>query len=139
MNTSSIERLKGVNPILIDILISAHKTSPHRFEIPRDGGVRTTERQQELYSYGRTDLSKKKVTNVDGVIKLSKHQIDKITGYGEAVDIFILLPNGKASWDKKLLTVTARHIQKVAKEEFNINLTWGGDFKSFVDMPHLQL
>jgi peptidoglycan L-alanyl-D-glutamate endopeptidase CwlK len=133
MNTSSLERLKGVNPILIDILISAHKTSPHRFEIPRDGGVRTTARQQELYSYGRTDLSKKKVTNTDGVIKKSVHQS------GNAFDIFILLPNGKASWDKKLLTVTARHIQKVAKEEFNINLTWGGDWTKFVDMPHFQL
>jgi peptidoglycan L-alanyl-D-glutamate endopeptidase CwlK len=139
MNTSSIERLKGVNPILIDILISAHKTSPHRFEIPRDGGVRTTERQQELYSYGRTDLSKKKVTNTDGVNKLSKHQIDKETGYGQAFDIFILLPNGKASWDKKLLTVTAQHILKVAKDEFNINLTWGGSWKNFPDLPHFQL
>lgn len=133
MNTSSLERLKGVNSILIDILISAHKTSPHRFEIPRDGGVRTTERQQELYSYGRTDKSKKIVTQADGIKKKSIHQS------GNAFDIFILLPDGKTSWDKKLLTVTARHIQKVAKEEFNIDLTWGGDWTKFKDMPHFQL
>jgi len=133
LSTTSLDRLKGVNPILIDIIISAHKTSPHNFQIPRDGGVRTTARQQELFSYGRTDLSKKKVTNVDGVVKKSIHQS------GNAFDIFILLPNGKASWDKKLLTETARHIQKVAKDEFNIELEYGGDWKTFKDYPHLQL
>jgi peptidoglycan LD-endopeptidase CwlK len=133
MNATSIERLKGVNPILVEILTEAHKTSPHRFEIPRDGGLRTTERQQELYSYGRTDKSRKIVTYTDGVVKKSIHQS------GNAFDIFILLPNGKASWDKKLLTETARHIQKVAKEKFNVNLTWGGDWVKFKDMPHFQL
>ena len=95
--------------------------------------ITTTERQQELYSYGRTDLSKKKVTNSDGVKNKSVHQS------GNAFDIFILLPDGKASWDKKLLTVTAQHILKVAKDEFNVDLTWCGNFKSFVDMPHFQL
>jgi peptidoglycan L-alanyl-D-glutamate endopeptidase CwlK len=73
------------------------------------------------------------VTNVDGVVKKSIHQS------GNAFDIFILLPNGKASWDKKLLTETARHIQKVAKDEFNIELEYGGDWKTFKDYPHLQL
>lgn len=138
MNTTSLERLKGVNPILIDILIEAQKDSPHRFEIPRDGGVRTMERQQELYSYGRTDKTKKIITYTDGVIKKSEHQV-KEDGYGHAFDIFILLPNGKASWDKVMLTETARHIQKVAKEKFNVTLIWGGDWKKFKDMPHFQL
>jgi peptidoglycan LD-endopeptidase CwlK len=133
MNTRSLERLKGVNPILIDILIEAQKDSPHRFEIPRDGGLRTTERQQELYSYGRTDKSRKIITYTDGVIKKSEHQ------KGTAFDIFILLPNRKASWDKKLLTEVARHIQKVAKEKFNVDLTWGGDWTKFKDLPHFQL
>ena len=133
MNTRSLERLKGVNPILIDILIESQYNSPHRFEIPRDGGLRTTERQQELYSYGRTDKSRKIVTYTDGVIKKSEHQ------KGTAFDIFILLPNRKASWDKKLLTEVARHIQKVAKEKFNVDLTWGGDWTKFKDLPHFQL
>jgi peptidoglycan LD-endopeptidase CwlK len=133
MNTRSLERLKGVNPILIDILIESQYNSPHRFEIPRDGGLRTTERQQELYSYGRTDKSRKIITYTDGVIKKSEHQ------KGTAFDIFILLPNRKASWDKKLLTEVARHIQKVAKEKFNVDLTWGGDWTKFKDLPHFQL
>jgi peptidoglycan LD-endopeptidase CwlK len=133
MNTRSLERLKGVNPILIDILIESQYNSPHRFEIPRDGGLRTTERQQELYSYGRTDKSRKIITYTDGVIKKSEHQ------KGTAFDIFILLPNGKASWDKLLLTEVARHIQKVAKEKFNVDLTWGGDWTKFKDLPHFQL
>ena len=127
------KKLKGVNPILIDILIESQYNSPHRFEIPRDGGLRTTERQQELYSYGRTDKSRKIITYTDGVIKKSEHQ------KGTAFDIFILLPNGKASWDKVMLTEVARHIQKVAKEKFNVTLEWGGSWKSFKDYPHFQL
>ncbi len=133
MNTTSLERLKGVNPILIDILIEAAKDSPHRFEIPRDGGLRTTERQKELYSYGRTDKTKKIITQVDGVIKKSEHQ------KGTAFDIFILLPGNKASWDKVMLTEVAKHILNVAKTKFNVTLEWGGLWKSFKDYPHFQL
>jgi len=133
MNATSLERLKGVNPILIDIFIEAAKDSKHQFEVPRFGGIRTTKIQQQLYSYGRSDKTKKIITYTDGIIKISEHQ------KGNAIDIFILLPNGKASWDKVLLTETARHIQNVAKTKFNVKLIWGGDWTKFKDMPHFEL
>lgn len=57
---------------------------------------------------------------------------------GEAVDFFAYV-DGKASWDKTHMTAIARHIQKRAFEKYGIKLIWGGDWRSFKDMPHLQL
>lgn len=124
LNKRSLDRLKGVNPILPAILKEAIKTSPYEFQIPLDGGVRTSERQRELYD--------KKVSKCDGFIKKSEHQ------KGTAFDIFLIIDK-KASWDKKALSLTAKHIQEVAKNTFNVDLVWGGNFKNFCDMPHFQL
>lgn len=145
LNANSISRLKGVEPRFVAAFHKASESSPHNFQIPGDGGVRTVARQKELYAQGRTDLSKKKVTDADGVNKKSNHQV-KADGYGHAIDIFILLPNGKASWDKKLLKETAEHIIKVCLEE-GIIVRWGGDFnmdgdkttKDAWDYPHFEI
>ena len=71
-------------------------------------------------------------SKADGYQKKSYHQS------GNAFDIFGY-KDSKASWDKTVLTEIARHIQKVAKERYGVDLTWGGDWKSFVDMPHFQI
>lgn len=47
--------------------------------------------------------------------------------------------DGKASWDKKHLTAIAKHIIKVAKDKFNVDLEWGGNWRSFKDLPHFQI
>ena len=124
MNQRSLERLKGVKQILIDILIEASKNSPYNFEIPAFGGLRTAEDQNELF--------KKGVSKCDGFKNKSEHQ------KGTAFDIFLLI-GGQASWDKDKLTKVARHIQEVALDDFGVKLEWGGDWTKFVDMPHFQL
>lgn len=124
LSKRSYERLNGVNAILIAILTEAIKESPYDFGIPRSGGLRTAEEQYKLYLKGRSKL--------DGFKKKSYHQS------GKAFDIFAYV-DGAASWEKEHLTAIARHIQKVAKEDFNISLEWGGDWKTFVDMPHFQI
>lgn len=123
LNQRSLDRLKGVKQILIDILIEAAKDSPYEFQIPPDGGLRTASRQKELFD--------KKVSKCDGYTNKSEHQ------KGTAFDIFLLI-DGRASWDKAALTKTARHIQEVAEFDFKTKLEWGGDWK-WKDMPHLQL
>jgi hypothetical protein len=145
LNSHSKERLKGVHPKLIEVIEEAIIGSPYNFQIPRDGGVRSTERQQVLYSYGRTDKSKKEVTKVDGIKKKSAHQV-KSDGYGHAVDIFILLPSGKASWDKKMLKEVAQHIIAIGKTK-GVIIRWGGDFNmdgdkttsDAWDSPHFEI
>ena len=124
LSKRSYERLNGIDAILVAILTEAIKESPFDFGIPRNGGMRTAKEQNELYKKGRSRL--------DGYKNKSYHQT------GKAFDIYAYV-DGDASWEKEHLTAIARHIQKVAKEQFNTKLTWGGDWKSFVDMPHFQI
>lgn len=124
LSQTSFNRLKGIKPILIEIVTEAIQTSPIDFGIPADGGLRTAERQNELFKAGKSKM--------DGYKKIGNHQ------GGNAFDIYAFV-DGKASWDRTHLTTIARHIQKVAKEKFNVDLVWGGDWTKFVDMPHFEL
>lgn len=124
MSQRSLKRLEGIEPILIEIVKAAITNSPYDFGIPAFGGLRTAEEQNGLFM--------KRVSNCDGFKNKSYHQT------GKAFDIYAYVDR-KASWNKKHLTKIARHIQKVAKEEFNINLKWGGDWRNFKDMPHFQI
>lgn len=124
LSQTSFNRLKGINPVLIEIVQKAIETSPLDFGIPADGGLRTAQRQNELF--------KAKKSKLDGYIKIGNHQ------KGKAFDIYAYV-DGKASWDKKHLTTIAHHILNVAKTEFNVNLIWGGNFKTFFDAPHFEM
>ena len=130
LSKTSRERLKGIKPVLIDIIEAAIVTSPIDFGIPQDGGLRTAYRQNEMYAQGRTK-SGAKITNADGFKKISRHQS------GEAFDIYAFV-DGKASWDVNHLTTAARHLQAVALT-FGVELEYGGDWKKFSDFPHLQI
>ena len=84
---------------------------------------RDRESQDEIYASGRTKPGNK-VTNARG--GRSFHQ------YRCAFDFCPLDTNGHPSWNNLTLFKTVGAIGK------QIGLTWGGDFKSFVDMPHFQ-
>ena len=131
LSKRSEERLKGIEPVLIAIIKEAITDSPYDFGIPQYGGLRTAEDQHSLYQRGR-DLPGSIVTNVDGYDKKSYHQT------GKAFDIYGFV-DGKATWDKGVLTSIARHLQEVAKDCFGVELTWGGDWRSFKDYPHFQI
>ncbi|KKP64362.1 MAG: hypothetical protein UR61_C0047G0004 [candidate division WS6 bacterium GW2011_GWE1_34_7] len=124
LSQTSYNRLKGIDQRLIDIVTMAIITSPIDFGIPQDGGLRTVERQKELF-----DLKKSKC---DGYKNKSYHQS------GRAFDIYAYVDK-KASWDRAHLKTIADHLILVAKRDFDINLEWGGNFKGFVDMPHFQI
>ncbi len=133
----SLNSLQGVHPKLKELLMEAIKECPIDFTII--SGVRTTAEQQALYAQGRT-LPGKKVTNVDGVYKKSNHQA-KNDGFGYAVDLYPYV-NGSVQVNHKdvpkWLKEIAEHIKKVAFC-MKIEITWGGDWKSLVDMPHFEL
>ena len=124
LSKRSYKNLNGIDAILVAILTEAIKNSPHDFGIPNTGGLRTAETQNKLY--------KKGLSKLDGYNKKSYHQT------GKAFDIYGYVDR-KATWDRDILTDIARHIIQVAKDEFKVNLTWGGDWKKFVDMPHFQI
>ena len=85
-------------------------------------GFRSFEEQNALYAQGRTKKGKI-VTNARA--GQSKHN------FGKAVD-FAFVVGGEISWDEKLY----RNIGRWAKQ---VGLNWGGDWKSFKDLPHLEL
>lgn len=120
----SLNNLKGVHPLLVKLMFASITNAPIDFVITE--GVRTTQRQQELFRQGKSKC--------DGIKNKSKHQ-KKADGYGHAVDLYPLPIQYK---DIKPYKILSEHIKKIAKQ-LNINILWGGNFKTFVDMPHYEL
>lgn len=125
LSSRSIDRMAGVNPRLQLIAKAAIKITVVDFGIPEYGGLRTVEDQRKLFSIG--------VSNADGVTKLSNHQS------GQALDFYAIDPEtGKASWEPELLaTVAAAFLQ--ASADLGHALKWGGLWRNFKDMPHMEL
>ena len=114
----SKNRLKGVHPDLVRVLDEAITASPHDFAITE--GVRTLERQKELYAARKSTTMR------------SRH----LTGH--AVDIVVYDEAGKVTWDIDYYRRVTDHIKVVAKL-CDVELEFGIDWKSFVDGPHIQL
>ena len=120
----SLDNLKEVHPLMVKLMHASITNAPIDFVITE--GVRSTERQKELFKQGKSKC--------DGIKKKSNHQ-KKADGYGHAVDLYPLPIQYK---NIKPYIVLSNHIKKVAKQ-LNINIVWGGNFKTFVDMPHYEL
>ena len=94
---------------------------------------RDFEEQDRLYSLGRT------TKNPDGVSKdrpLGKIVTNSKAGqswhnFKVAFDVVPIVDN-KAIWND---TGLFRKIGAIGKK---LGLTWGGDFRSFIDLPHFQ-
>lgn len=123
LGTNSIQNLDGVNSALYKVIERALTISKIDFGIPRDGGLRTAERQNELF--------KDKKSMLDGFAKKSNHQT------GNAFDVFAYV-DGKASWDEYHLHQVATAVLAAASQ-LGVPLVWGGHWNNFVDMPHFEL
>ena len=78
--------------------------------IPGTGGKRTAEEQNGLYKLGKS--------KADGYKRKSYHQS------GNAFDIYGYV-NGKATWDKEILTAIAEHIKAVALKNYGVKIYMG--------------
>lgn len=123
LSSASRARLEGINPCLLPVIELALKISLVDFGIPADGGLRTAERQKELFN--------QKLSKADGYHKLSAHQS------GNAFDVFAYV-DGKASWNELHLTHVATAILSAASK-LNVPLVWGGHWRSFKDLPHFEI
>jgi peptidoglycan L-alanyl-D-glutamate endopeptidase CwlK len=136
MPLANIKRLTGVHPTLqakVLRLLNAMDALGHPMMVT--DGVRTTAQQQALYAQGRTKPGKI-VTYTDGVAKKSNHQA-KEDGYGHAVDCCFLVDiDGDGpddpSWDETHPWAWYGAIAKM------LGLSWGGDWQSFQDKPHVE-
>ena len=137
LSNRSLDNLKGVHPNLSRIMQEAIKNCPIDFTITE--GVRTVQRQQELFALGRTKPGKK-VTNADGIKNKSNHQ-PKPDGFGHAVDLYPFFLGQVQVNHKdtiKNLKLIADHIKATAKK-LGLKITWGGDWRNPHDPPHFQL
>lgn len=112
----SLSRLQGVNKQLIMLANRALELSPIDFGISE--GVRTKERQAILFHEGKSETLN------------SRH----LTGH--AIDI-MAYPTPEGSWDFSDYELIASAFAQASKE-LNINIEWGGGWKSR-DGVHFQL
>lgn len=85
-------------------------------------GYRSSDFQQKLYNQGRTTSGSIVTYSPAG---MSYHN------YGWAVDV-CEYTNGQINWDSKHW----KEIGEIGKKQ---GLVWGGDWRKFVDKPHMQL
>lgn len=114
LGNKSRRRLYGVHPDLVLVVNKAIEITTQDFTVLE--GLRTLERQQQLYNTGKS-----KTMN-------SRH----LTGH--AVD----LAPWPISWDWEYFYPIADAVKQAA-EEVDVPIEWGGDWKSFPDGPHFQL
>ena len=138
----SIERANKLHPAIrqevIDTITKIENESfPSTIRIRIVQGLRTIEEQNELYAQGRTRPGSI-VTNAKG--GSSYHN------YGLAFDFVIMYDkdnNGSyeaVSWDVNydFDKDGVKDWQEVVKAFKTLGYTWGGDFKSIVDSPHIE-
>lgn len=136
LGRSSLSNLTGVHPLLIAVVVRALKISEVDFKIIE--GLRTQDRQAELYAQGRT-----KPGNVVTWTLNSNHFINQKTGYGHAIDILPAPYDWKdlANFDK------AAKAMMQAADEIGVTVRWGSDWdmdgnhreRGESDSPHFEL
>lgn len=113
----SLEKLKGVDERLVEIMTIALSRSENDFGITE--GLRDIETQKRYVAEGKSQTMK------------SYHL------KGKAVDVVIYV-NGKVTWDLKHYKELNELVQEIAKKK-GCRITWGGNWKSLVDGPHFQI
>jgi len=133
LSQTSLDRLQGVNERLVMLVHRALELSTVEFMVVE--GLRTKQRQQQLYAQGRTSKGPIVTWTLN-----SKH-ID-----GLAVDLAPVV-NGKIDWsDSKKFDAIAKAIF-MAAAELGVKIRWGADWnqngrpreKSESDSPHFEL
>ena len=133
LDERSEKRLEGVNPTLVSIVRRAAKRLPFSLFVVE--GLRTKERQEQLYAQGRTKPGPK----VTWTMK-SKH-ID-----GMAVDLAPLI-DGAIDWKdlKKFDQIAVAMLE--AGKELGVLVRWGADWdmdglpreRGESDSPHFEI
>ena len=113
----SKQRLEGLHKDLVAVVERAIKITEVDFTVLE--GMRTLDRQKELVARGAS-------TTLN-----SRHLTGHVVDLGAYVD-------GSVRWDWPLYYKIADAMKQAAKE-LEIDMDWGGDWKSFPDGPHYQL
>ncbi len=138
LGAQSLARLKGVHPQLVRVVQRAIEISAVDFLVLE--GVRTPQRQRELYAQGRT-----KPGDVVTWTLTSNHFV-KSDGFGHAVD----LAPWPIDWEGPTRFPKFDAISRAmfaAAEELGVKIRWGADWdgdgkpreRGETDSPHFEL
>jgi len=130
-----MDKLKGVHPDMVKVVERAIQLTKQDFMVLE--GVRTPERQKELFAQGRTKPGPKVTWT------LTSNHFKQKDGYGHAVDL-VPFP---VDWnDLKKFDAMSQAMFAAAKE-LGIKIRWGADWdsdgkpreKGESDSPHWEL
>ena len=108
----SLGNLIGVHPDLVQLMHDALAVVPYDFIVTE--GVRSYARQKQLVKEGKSKT-------------YNSYHLRKSDGYGHAVDICIIPPQGGITWEMRYYLADADVILELAKKR-GLKITWGGDF-----------
>ena len=116
-------RLAGLHPDLVRVVERARLAVP--FMVVE--GLRTRERQAKLVAIGASRTMNSR--------HLTGHAVDLVYWLDDGDGV---PENGELRWDWPLARQVAAAM-KVAAQEEDVTLVWGGDWPSFPDGPHFEL
>jgi peptidoglycan L-alanyl-D-glutamate endopeptidase CwlK len=125
MNDASRRRLEKVHPTLaarIETLLN--NLTQLGFQVEVVQGLRTFAEQDALFAQGRSR---------PGMIVTRARGGQSNHNYGLAVDV-VPFNNGQPNWNAPMGVWTT-----IGSEAHKLGLEWGGDWRKFVDKPHIQL
>lgn len=139
LSERSRKNLEGVHPDMVAVVKRALEVTSIDFTVTE--GVRTPERQRELYAQGRTKPGRV----VTWTLK-SNHFRNPRTGFGHAVDVYPAPINLSDPQLKRKLELVARAMFQAA-DELDIPIRWGADWdrdgvfgeRGETDSPHFEL
>lgn len=136
IDTNSLQRANQLHPHIKQRVITIinyinDKVLTGNAKVGLAQGLRTFKEQDDLYAKGRTTPGPK-VTNAKSG--------DSIHNYGLAIDIFLIINGNQASWDNKKdfdkdQQSDWMEVVSIMKKE---GFSWGGDWRSFSDLPHFE-
>ncbi|MGB4865842.1 MAG: M15 family metallopeptidase [Hyphomicrobium sp.] len=118
LNARSTQRLEGVHPDLVAVVLRAAELTETPFQVVE--GLRTLERQRQYVRQGASRTLKSR--------HLTGHAVDVAPWIGPDFD-----------WDNEGGYRQIWAAFKAASTELRIPLEWGGNWRGFCDMPHMQL
>lgn len=117
LSNRSLKNLEGVHKDLVAVVMRAIEITEADFGVIE--GVRTLSKQRKLYEQGATTTMNSR--------HLTGHAVDLVAYVGRNV-----------RWDWPLYYKIADAMKRAAFE-VGVEITWGGDWKTFKDGPHFQL
>lgn len=123
LSKNSLNHLEGVHPDLVAVVKRAIQIT--RIDFGVSEGLRTLERQKQLKAQGKSTTLK------------SRH-LKQDDGYGHAVDLYVIGPNNKATWEHKYFRLAIQAMMTAAIE-LDVQIKAGGLWRDFLDSPHFEL